>query len=234
MNGCHVAFRVKYSLVARRKSLLIFGTGGHAISVASLAEQCGYRIDGFISATDKPGELLGVPVILTRDLFRRVSFSVSIAVGDNSVREEIVKNLLVQSASAGVDIYFPNLIHPAANLGIGVELGQGNQLFPGISLASRSMIQDFVVMNHLSSLDHESVMSSFSSLGPGALTGGRVSLGFRSAALINSSISNEIKVGQDVILAANSFLKSNAPDNSLYGGSPAKLIRVRSKGDQYL
>jgi serine O-acetyltransferase len=52
--------------------------------------------------------------------------------------------------------------------------------------------------------------------------------------IINSAVSNGVAIGNDVIIAANSFVKEDVMDNSLVAGSPARFIRHQKAGDSYL
>ncbi len=226
--------RTKLSVLKVKKKLVILGTGGHAVSSASLAEQCGYHVSCFISFQDTHGEMNGRKIRPIKALLSKSRISVVIAVGDNYLRESLVDELSLLAKRTDLQLIFPNLIHPSCHIGSNAQLGQGNQLFPGANLGAYSSIENFVILNHLSSLDHESSMGSFASLAPGVVTGGRVKIGRRAALLINSCVSNNVSIGSDAVIAANSFVKENVMSNSLVAGSPAKFIRIQKAGDSYL
>jgi sugar O-acyltransferase (sialic acid O-acetyltransferase NeuD family) len=224
----------KLRVLSVKKKVMIFGTGGHAVSAASLAEQCGFSVCCFVSLQETFGEINGKQIRSIHSFPSKSRIAVVIAVGDNFLRENLAEELNMLAKRKSIEITFPNLIHPTCHIGSHTKFGQGNQLFPGANLGAHSRIEDFVILNHLSSLDHESCMDSFASLAPGAVTGGRVKIGRRSALLINSAISNGISIGSDVVIAANSFVKEDVIDNSLVAGSPAKFIRHQRAGDSYL
>lgn len=217
-----------------KKKVLIFGTGGHAVSAASLAEQCGFSVYSFISLQETIGEINGKQIRPIQSFPSGSKISVVLAVGDNFLRESLTDELGLLAKRKNLEVTFPNLVHPSCHIGSHVKIGQGNQLFPGASLGANSRIEDFVILNHLSSLDHESSMESFASLAPGVVTGGRVKIGRRAALLINSAVSNDITIGSDAIIGANSFVKEDVMDNSLVAGSPARFIRHQGAGDSYL
>ena len=217
-----------------KKKVMIFGTGGHAVSAASLAEQCGFSVSFFVSLQETHGEINGKQIRAIQSFPSKSKIAVVIAVGDNYLRESLTEELISHAKREAVEISFPNLIHPSCHVGSNVTFGQGNQMFPGANLGAQSRIEDFVILNHLSSLDHESYVESFASLAPGAVTGGRVKIGRRSALLINSAVSNGIEIGSDAIIAANSFVKEDVMDNSLVAGSPSRFIRHQGAGDSYL
>jgi sugar O-acyltransferase (sialic acid O-acetyltransferase NeuD family) len=213
---------------------MILGTGGHAVSTASLAEQCGYYVSCFLSLQEASGELYGREIRSLRSIRPNSRISVAVAVGDNFLRERCVNDVLSFTNNNSIEVVFPNLLHPSCHIGSHTTLGEGNLLFPGANLGSHVQIENFVTLNHLSSLDHESTIGSFSSLAPGAVSGGRVKIGNRSALMIHSAVSHGVSIGNDVIIAANSFVKEDVNDNSLVAGSPAKFVRVQRVGDPYL
>jgi sugar O-acyltransferase (sialic acid O-acetyltransferase NeuD family) len=217
-----------------KKKVMIFGTGGHAISTASLAEQCGFYVSCFVTLKETLSELNGKQVRTIQSIPSRSSISIVIAIGVNFRRDSLVDELSLLAKNKNLKMFFPNLIHPSCQIGSHVKLGQGNQLFPGANVGTHTRIQDFVILNHLSSLDHESSMESFASMAPGVVTGGRVKIGRRAALLINSSVSNGVTIGSDAIVAANSFVKEDVANNSLVAGSPAKFVRNQKTGDSYL
>ena len=217
-----------------KKKVMVFGTGGHAVSAASLAEQCGFSVSFFVSLQETLDKINGKQIRGIQSFPSGSKIAIVIAVGDNYVRENVTEQLTTLAKRKRIEIAFPNLIHPSCHIGSNATFGQGNQLFPGANIGAHSRIDDFVILNHLSSLDHESSMESFASLAPSAVTGGRVKIGRRSALLINSAVSNGIEIGSDAIIAANSFVKEDVMNNSLVAGSPARFIRHHRAGDSYL
>ena len=77
-------------------------------------------------------------------------------------------------------------------------------------------------------------MSAFSSLGPGAITGGSVKIGHRGAVGIGAVVDSNIQIGDDCVLGSSSFLNKNLPKNKVAYGIPAKVVKNRSAGDPYL
>jgi acetyltransferase-like isoleucine patch superfamily enzyme len=160
--------------------------------------------------------------------------SLAIAIGENHKRRELYNYVESLSTEYNVALNFPNVVHAKSSIGKGVELGIGNHIFPFSNIGARSDISDFVIMNHHSSLDHQSQASSYASLAPGAITGGNVSIGEESALLISSSVAPQISIGVGSVLGANSFLKENLGDYKLFAGSPAQFVRDRQEGESYL
>ena len=218
-----------------QRALYILGSGGHGISLGSVALQSGFSkvvfLDSLISEASN-----SIPQVfpLNETLEKLTQASFAIAIGDNFQRRMLHSRLVSLSQEFNVDIDFPNVIHPQASIAKYVELGVGNHIFPFACVGANSRISNFVVLNHLSSIDHQSIALDYSSLSPGAVTGGNVIVGKGSALLLSSSVAPKVTIGENSILAANSFLKDCIEDNVLYAGSPAQHVRFRHEGESYL
>jgi acetyltransferase-like isoleucine patch superfamily enzyme len=105
---------------------------------------------------------------------------------------------------------------------------------PGSVIGPNSVVGKFCLLNTHSSIDHDCIMSDFSSLAPRATTGGNVKIGHRSAICIGATVKHGLSIGDDSVLGANSYLNFNLPSNKTSWGSPAKIIKERHPSDKYL
>ena len=87
------------------------------------------------------------------------------------------------------------------------------------------------LINTGASLDHESVLEAFASLGPGAHTGGGVAIGQRSVIGLNAGILQGRNVGADSVIGAQSLVTSDIESGVVAVGSPARAIRTRQRED---
>ena len=211
--------------------VVIYGAGGHAISVANVVLSMGYRIKYFVDEENVRGNIMGYKVIneikaidLTEDS------NMVLAIGDNSAREKTYEKI----TKIYNGIRFPSLIHSSAIISEFSEMGEGTVVMPGAVVGANVKIGKFCIVNTSASLDHDSVMLDFSSLAPAAVTGGSVKLGRRAVASIGSIIKQRITVGDDSILGAASYLHHDLPNNVIAYGIPAKIIKNRMACDPYL
>ena len=77
-------------------------------------------------------------------------------------------------------------------------------------------------------------MAAGSSLGPGALTGGTVSIGRATAVAMGAVVRHGLTIGDDSVLGAGAVLTHSLPDRVVAWGSPAEVKRARQPGDRYL
>ena len=211
--------------------LVVIGTGGHAISVANVARSAGFSVKYFVDENKRFDKLLGITLIGDiSELANIHEHWFCIAVGDNAARERIFTQLSAKYSN----LIFPSLIHSSAILSDYTEIGEGTVVMPGAVVGPNSRIGKFCILNTHSSIDHDSSMSDYSSLAPGVVTGGTVGIGVRSAISIGAVIKHGIKVGDDCVVGANSYVDKDLSSCLVAYGTPARVVRERSVGDPYL
>lgn len=213
------------------RPLVIIGAGGHAVSVANVAFSAGYNIKYFIDKEKKGLDLLGRRIIGSlAELDNTDNFSFAIAVGDNATRERVHKELVFVTPN----LHFPALIHNSAVISFFCNIGDGAVVMPKAVVGPNSRVGNFCLINTQASIDHDCIMLDYSSLAPAAVTGGTVTIGLRSAISIGAIIKHGLKIGNDSVVGANSYLNKDLPSNHVAYGTPAKQVRTRKIGDSYL
>ncbi|MDC0644653.1 acetyltransferase [Alphaproteobacteria bacterium] len=213
------------------KVLCIFGAGGHAISVANVALASGYKDIVFVSADRSENELLGFPVKNNKQLMDHGQVrAVAIAIGDNYKRSIITKTVTDQHKLC----FFPTLIHPSAVISEGCRIGHGTVVMPNAVVGPCSKVGNFVIVNTAASLDHNTETADFVSIAPNATLGGDVTIGKYSAIGIGATISHSIQIKENVVVGGASFVNRDTDPNTLIYGVPARPIRLRRLGEEYL
>lgn len=213
------------------QSIVIVGTGGHAVSVAETAEAAGYVLRSFINSNGRNRMLFGIPVEASiPESYISEGGNVVVAIGENSVREKEWHRI----ARAVPIEQLPALVHPSASISKYAFLGAGSVVLQGAVVGSGARIGTGCLLNSGSVLEHECEMANFSSLAPGVLTGGRVQIGRRSALSIGVVVKHGLKIGDDTVVGAASYVHVDIPSNVVAYGSPAKIISRRESGDRYL
>jgi sugar O-acyltransferase (sialic acid O-acetyltransferase NeuD family) len=213
------------------RPFIVIGAGGHAVSVANVALSSGYKIHHFVDKNKNGSDLLGHKIISDiGDLKDIDSYSFGIAVGDNAVRERIYNELIAKYPS----LHFPALIHQSATVCLFSNIGCGTVVMPNAVIGPNSKVGKFCLINTQASIDHDCVMLDYSSLAPSSVAGGTVQIGIRSAVSIGATIKHGLKIGNDSVVGANSYLNKDLPNNQVAYGTPAKQVRTRNIGDSYL
>lgn len=220
-----------------KEEIFIFGGGLQAKLVIDIIEKEGsYSISGILDSFKRPGikvagyEILG-PIEKLSEISRKHNINKGvIAIGHNYGRLKVVNqinNLLPV-------FEFVTIKHPAANIGSRVQIGSGCIVAAGATVNNDCIIGDHCYLAINSGLSHDSCMGEFSSLGPGAITGGSVQIGKCSAIAIGANLLNGRKIGSFSVVGAASLIYHDVGDGVVVYGIPAKVVRKRKKDEPYL
>ncbi|MBI4874088.1 MAG: acetyltransferase [Acidobacteria bacterium] len=221
----------------RRARVVVIGASGHARVVIDILRcQNRHEVVGLLDSF-KPLETrcAGCAVLGTvQDLeglvrHSRVDAGV-VAIGDNWTRGRIVAEL----RAAVPEFPFVNAIHPSAQIARDAVLGPGTVVMAGAVVNPGCRVGEFCIVNTRASLDHDCEMDDYSSLGPGAVTGGCVQIGAYSAVAIGCVVVEEIRIGKHTVVGAGATVLGDLPEHVLAYGTPARTVRARGAGDPYL
>jgi sugar O-acyltransferase (sialic acid O-acetyltransferase NeuD family) len=211
--------------------LVIIGTGGHAKSVFSLVSDIGYEVKFFLDETTQATEFLGIRVATQLpEIPDYQDYGYLIAIGDNSLRKAVRDKLMgiipIES--------FPTIIHKSAYVGMGASIGFGTLVFPFSNIGAYSQVDEFCILNTGSILEHDSQISAYSALAPGATVGGNSQIGSGTWVGLNASVMQGIKIGDNSIVGAQSFVNKDVGSNVVVFGTPAKITRTRASDQKFL
>ncbi|MGL4393462.1 MAG: acetyltransferase [Fusobacteriaceae bacterium] len=148
------------------KNIIIVGAGGHAkviIDILLKRNSILHEKNNIIFIFDdkynsqKEEEVLKIPMVGSiKDLLKKdlSDFFLIIAIGNNKVREKIVKLLPKETR-------FLTLIHPTAIIGKDVFIGKGTVVKANVVVSPSTKIGDFCLINSLVSIEQDSVVEDF-------------------------------------------------------------------------
>ncbi len=215
--------------------VIVVGAGGHARSVIGVLRDIGCSIKGLIADGDHSDKAFsGIDWLGTldtaRDLHNRMLDSVWVmAIGDNYHRLRIMRDIQAACQAA----HFPVVAHPSAIVAADVRIEEAVVIMPGAIVMAGGHLSACSLVNTRASLDHECSLAEGAALAPGAIAGGRVSIGRRSFIGIGATLAQGIRIGDDVVLGAGSLVLQDVPDRVVAYGSPARVIRSRSEAEPY-
>ena len=213
----------------RSSRLIIIGAGGHALSVADAAVSSGWTVEGFYSP-DGSGPAVSAGAIFTSlETLDLQTIALVPGIGTNYLREDALEHVLTLFPTATV----ASVIHATAWVSPSATLHSGSVILAQASVGPGSVLGRGAILNSGASLDHESRIGDFGSLGPGARTGGNVQVGSRTMIGMQAGILHGIRVGADTVIGAQSLVNSCIDSNVVAWGTPAKVVRNRSREAPY-
>lgn len=203
------------------RPIFVFGASGHAKVVIDIIEQQGlYHIVFLVD--DNPGvwgsNFYGYRVIGGKQ--ERLSARDEIcggivAIGDNRARNSVASWLTEHGDK------LVSAVHPSAQLGRGVVVGDGTVVMAGAVVNSDTRIGNNVIVNTRSSIDHDCKIGDGVHIAPGATLCGTVSVGNGTFVGAGSTVIPNLTVGANVLVGAGSVVIRNIADGVAVVGNPA-------------
>jgi len=217
------------------REIIVFGSSGHAkVVIDTIEKEAKYKIIGLIDDFKAVGEstfgykVLGKCTDLELVSSKYNLYNGIIAIGDNSVRSRIAKEVHQKAPS----FRFISTIHPYSSIGRDVKIGDGVVVMAGAIINSNTTIGNHCIINTKSSIDHDCSLDNFIHLSPGVTVGGNVRIGEGTTVSIGSVVCRNISIGKHAVVGAGSTVLDNIDDLCLYYGTPAKKIRNRQADER--
>ncbi len=211
-----------------RRSLVIWGTCGHARVVADIVRlEDRYSIIGFLDDYRPAGDALGfhdARVLGGRDalpsLARQGVEAVLIAVGCPHVRLELAELVM----SHGLEL--ATAVHPRAVVAGDVDVGPGSVVVAGAVVNPGSRLGLASIVNTLASVDHGCTLGEGATICPGARLGGDVAVERGAWVGIGATVREHIHVGAHSVIGAGAVVVDDVAPCTVVVGVPARVIRT--------
>jgi len=217
--------------------VLIVGSSGHARVIVDIIERSGsHTILGFLDDAKAPGMVeIGYPILggladLPEIVRSQNPQGFLVAIGDNWNRGMVAEKVKEIAPLLPAII----AVHPGAQVACSACLGPGTAVMAGAVVNSNASVGSFCILNTRASVDHDSHLDDFASIGPGATLAGNVRVGAYSAICLQACVAEKVRVGPHTVVGAGSVVLDDLPDGVIAFGTPARIVRSRSKGERYL
>jgi len=124
---------------------------------------------------------------------------------------------------------FSCLFHPSATVSPQSDIGYGVFLAPGTTISPFASMGDLVTVNRNTSIGHHTKIGSFTSINPGCNIAGKCTIGENVSIGIGAVILDGLSIGRNAIIGAGSLVTRSIPDDVVAWGTPAKVIKSRSR-----
>lgn len=185
--------------------LVLLGAGGHAKVVADILDACDRVVLATLEAESE-------------NRFNRLLHRAICAIGDNSVRQQVVARV----STRWPDMVWEIALHPAATIADGVKIGSGTVIMPGVILNPGVSVDQHVIVNTGAVIDHDCEIGAFAHIGPGVACAGNVTIGERALVGVGSSIAPGMTIGSGATVGAGSVVVEDIPDGVTAFGSPCR------------
>ena len=142
-----------------------------------------------------------------------------IAIGSNKVREKISKKY--------PKLNYYTTIHPKSIISREVEIGAGTVVMANVVINPASTIGKHCIINTSSVVEHDSKLGDYVHISPNATLCGGVSIDDNSWVGAGSVVRQQIHIGKDVTVGANSVVVKDIENSCIVAGNPTKKIKEK-------
>lgn len=207
--------------------IAIYGAGGFGREAALLVTQLSqlderWNLIGFFDDGVKAGTLVDtLPVLGGMSELNSYPdpIGVVMAVAEPTMRRSLVDRVTNKRVS------YPKVIHPSVMLGSQSNvLGRGVILTAGVILTTAIKIEEFTIVNLASTIGHDAVIGSYSSIMPQCSVSGNVKIGGGCFIGAGSRILQGIELAENCVVGAGAVVTKNFPKDSRLIGVPAHPV----------
>lgn len=219
------------------KNVVLIGGGNQAhycIDIIEREEK--YNIVGIIDSVQEIGSIrFGYPVLGRQTEIDKLSKLYNIECGVITIGDNWSRHLVYSDITNRMpDFEFVNAIHPSVIIGNGVTIGKGVVAMAGVIFNPKASIGNFTFFATGAQVEHDCIISDYSSISAGSLTGGHVHIGKFAALTLGVVVLDRLSIGENTVVGAGSVVIKSLPANVLAYGNPAKIIRNREQTEKFL
>lgn len=208
------------------RPLLLLGAGGlarEALAAARAMPEVWKPIGALDDDRTRHGrEIDGLPVLGDLELAHEYPFAAVLACIANSrrpaSRARVDERLCLPAER------WATVVHPAASLAPGVEVGHGSILLAGVVVTAPQRIGRHVVAMPHVLLTHDDQVGDHATLAGGVKLGGGVRVRPRAYVGQGALIREYVEIGEEAVIGMGAVVLSSVPPRQTWAGVPARPI----------
>ena len=210
------------------KKIVIIGAGGFGREIKIIIDDINkksleYDFLGFFDDNIEKGKLVnGFPILGTIQDLNSINEDTSVAfgIGEPKTKKNLIKELINKK------LQFPTLIHPSCIISNDeVHIGKGTILCAGNIITCNIRIEDFVTINLMCTVGHDTHINNYCSFMPSVNISGEVIIHENVYVGTGAKIINRLAIGKNTIVGAGAVVSKSLPENCTAVGIPAKPIK---------
>jgi sugar O-acyltransferase (sialic acid O-acetyltransferase NeuD family) len=208
--------------------LVLIGGGGHASDVLQAVEAVNaarptYRVVGVLDDHDvdrRRFEGRGVAHIGPIDDVVSVDAAYVLCLGWPWTRHAVARRIGERGQPA------PPIVHPSADVGIGVELGPGSVVLGHAHVSPFVRFGAHALVSYIASIGHDATFGDHASVMPNAAVSGEVAGGHRVLVGSGAVVREGVRLGDDVRIGAGAAVVGDVASGLTVMGVPARPHRT--------
>jgi UDP-perosamine 4-acetyltransferase len=197
-----------------RRPCFIFGRGGHAHVIKSLLPERTIRF--VVDIDPHPDDISPAEFFAGRP---DADAEYYLGIGDDRARRKFFDQL----KSHGLTV--STCIAPTAWIARDALLGEGAFVGPGAVIGARARVGANVIVNTLSSIDHDCEIGDDVQLTAAVTLGSWIKVGRGCYFGMKSCVIPRVEIGEGTVVMAGALVVRSAPAGVMLGGAPARIIR---------
>ena len=206
--------------------VILIGAGGHAKVVADIVLKSGDQLLGFLDDDPEKTCVMGYPVLGHVSEWERFAGEARfmLAIGNNHLRESLGARLQVDWYTA---------IHPSAQIGMDVVIGEGSAVMANAVINSGARVGRHCIINTSSTVEHDNVIGNYAHVSVGAKLGGSVNVGDGVWIGIGATVKNNVSICEKCVIGAGCVVVKNIEKRGIYVGIPANRAKNSTEFGKY-
>ena len=213
-------------------TLLLFGGGGHCLTVIDALCACDYDKIGIVDNEKGPGQKLqGIPVVGCDAEISHLRAAFDCAFISFGGINLLHKRRILAKRLEALAFDFPIIIHGKSSVSTGSDISAGVLIGAMAVVNAACKVGRHCILNTGCIIEHNCIVEPFAHIAPRAVLCGNVKIGAGSHIGAGSVIREGVSIGANTIIGMGAIVTKNMPDNVVAYGNPCEVVRINPGSD---
>ena len=199
-----------------KKKLLIFGSGGHALSCADVINTSKkFILKGVIAENKNSKNILNVPIVANNSNYIKLKKRINnLVIGIGFIKDNKKRTAIFNHAKKN-GFKFPTIIASTAYISKSSQILEGCIVMHNSTINADVKIGYNSIINTSSTIEHNVFIGNNCHIAPGSIILGNVKIGNNCFIGAGAVIKNGIKIGHNCFIQANSFVNRDLDNGGI-------------------